>query len=112
MGTGEEKGVNNFKNRRVFTNQKEYWGIPSNLFIGGAGLIIGISFLVVWWAGLALAGVYFPVMYHIHKQDPRAIQAWMRGIKRKNSYWVAGDAEPVQLQILSSRGGQNQLKKR
>jgi len=112
MLTGDKKETNNFKNRRVFTNQKEYWGIPSNLFIGGAAICVGIAFLIFWWAGMALAVVYFSVMYRIHKKDPRAIHAWLRGMNRKNHCWVAGVAEPIQLRFLSSKGGGKSIESR
>jgi hypothetical protein len=101
----EQGKANSFKNRRVFTTKKDYWGMPGDLFIGGMAVSIGLSVAVIWWAGFLLGAVYFPTIYRIHKDDPRAAKAWLRGLKRRHNHWVAGEVEPFAVTFLPSRGG-------
>ena len=101
----EKHKTDSFKNRRIFTTQKDYYGIPGDLFVAGLGVSIGLSVAAAWWSGILIAAVYFPTIYQIHKDDPRAAKAWLRGLKRKNTYWAAGVIEPLPVIFLPSRGG-------
>ena len=98
--------VDALQNRKVFTNIGERWGIPNDLFFGGVAFCIGISVGIVWWGGVLIGGVYFPTIYQIHKNDPRAAKSWYRGMTRKHSYWAAGEIEPLSVKYLPSRGGE------
>ena len=108
----EKSRVDGFKNRRVFTTRKDYFGIPGDLFIAGVGVSVGLSVAAAWWSGLLIAAAYFPTIYQIHKEDPRAAKAWLRGLKRKSNYWVAGDIEPFSVTFLPSRGGESKIIKK
>jgi|GEM_PF-2405117 type IV secretory pathway VirB3-like protein len=84
-----------FENRRVFTSQSEIMGLPATLFFAGAGLVVAFFVLIGWWAALLIGAVFFPPMYHIHREDPRGLQVWVRAMRRSNSLWGAGRLEPL-----------------
>lgn len=92
-----------FRNRRIFNVKQEKFGIPNDLFVVGCALSGGLFFALSWWVGLIIGAAYFSVIYKIHKDDPRAAKAWIRGMTRKNSYWAAGEVEPITVTYLSSR---------
>jgi type IV secretory pathway VirB3-like protein len=94
---------NALKNRGVFTRKKEHFGIPAQMFFAGIALSVGIAVTVAWWGGLLLALIFFPTMYHIHKEDPAATEVWLRGLKRKNTHWVPGWPEKVETKFFHSR---------
>lgn len=93
-----------FKNHKVFTMQDEILGLPASVFIVGLGLSVSLAVMLFWWMLFVTSLLYFPPMYHIHKDDPRGLKVWIRALQRRHTYWRAGRASARQLVIFSRSG--------
>ncbi len=90
-----------FKNVKVLTMEDEIWGLPAKIFVMGMTMVLSVSFILFWWAGPIVGMAYFIPMYEIHKDDPRAFDAWRRAMVRKHNYWQAGVATKTNLHIIN-----------
>lgn len=88
------------KNVAVLTATSEVFGLPSYLFgIGGVfGLVFGV--LISWWAGIAVAGCYYKVMYDMHQDDLNGLQVFRRSMFRSCTSWIGGDSSGQKLEFL------------
>ncbi|NND65207.1 MAG: hypothetical protein HKM24_04490 [Gammaproteobacteria bacterium] len=88
------------KNVKVFTRHTEILGLPSNVFIVGGALCLGMSLLFFWWAGIIAAMLYFPFMGYYHRDDPRGAAAIQAALQEKYSVWDAGTVRPRRIEFI------------
>ena len=84
-----EGQINDFKEKAlatisVFSSHQTILGLPANVFVMGAGITLVIALVLYWLLGILFGCVYFIVMYHIHKDDPKAFFIWKKAMTR---YW-------------------------
>jgi hypothetical protein len=89
------------RNRKVFTSSHLIFGLPSNVFLGGCALAVGVFFISTWYWGVLLAAIYFPPMFSIHKDDPRALAVWKTTLSDRTAGWQAGVVTRRSLVVLS-----------
>lgn len=70
------------KEVRIFAKEDTLWGIPSKLFIGSAVLTVALLTQIPVVFAIAIGGLLFGVLFTIHNDDPRALQAWQRSMGR------------------------------
>jgi hypothetical protein len=91
-----------FKQVKVLTARDEFFGIPSKVFYNVIAFSIGLGILlrspVVTVVFLFVLGI---PAYHIHKNDPFALQIWIRAVTRRYGRWCAGRAERRSLIVLN-----------
>lgn len=66
-------------------------------------MAIGVFFISKWWTALIVALIYFPPMYAIHKDDPKALSIWRATLSDRTSGWEAGHVKRRVLVVLSDR---------
>ena len=91
-----------FKQVKVLTAKDEFFGIPSKVFYNVIAFSIGLGVLL----RSPLVSIIFLFVlgipaFHIHKNDPFALQIWVRAVTRRYGRWCAGRAEPRSLIILN-----------
>lgn len=88
------------RNRKIFTTTDYVMGLPGNVLMG-CGAVVGATFILfTWFAALFMALLILPVMYHIHKDDPRALSLWKDAIIERHTSWEAGTTTSRELVIL------------
>lgn len=91
-----------FKQVKVLTARDEFFGIPSKVFYNVIAFSIGLGVLLhsplVSLIFLFVLGI---PAYHIHKNDPFALQIWIRAATRPYGRWCAGRSEKRSLIILT-----------
>jgi type IV secretory pathway VirB3-like protein len=89
---------------RVFTSGDTILGMPSQIFVMGAGISLVIATMLFWVAGILFAMLYFYGMYTIHKDDPKAFYVWknayVRQLRNKTSTWKTSHQRSTRLDIL------------
>jgi type IV secretory pathway VirB3-like protein len=91
-----------FKQVKVLTAQDEFFGIPSKVFYNVIAFSIGLGVLLRSpLVSLIFLFVLGMPAYHIHKNDPFALQIWIRAVTRRYGRWCAGRGERRSLIILS-----------
>lgn len=88
------------RNRKIFTTTDDILGLPSSVFVGCGAVLFGTFLLFTWQAALIMAFVLMPGMYHIHKDDPRALSLWIDVLFQRHHSFEAGTATQRQLIIL------------
>lgn len=80
-----------FKQVKVLTTKDEFFGIPSKVFYNVIAFSIGLGVIV---RSPIVSIIFFIVLgipvYHIHKNDPFALQIWVRAATRRYNRWCAG----------------------
>ena len=94
-----------FKQVKVLTSKDEFFGIPSKVFYNVVAFSIGLGVLIrsplVSIVFLFVLGI---PAYQIHKNDPFALQIWIRAVTRRYGRWCAGRAGRRSLVILEKEG--------
>lgn len=86
---------------QAFNDEGLSYGIPTTIFWGGVVLSLTFSFLLKWYIGIVFAFVYFLAMYEIHKDDPKALQAWLdAAISRRTDVWVTEVSKKRKIHII------------
>jgi hypothetical protein len=67
---------------RVFSEVPLIFGLPSKLFVGGLVMGGAMALMVAWYIGLTIGVIYFGVMFAIHAEDDKGLQAWTRSFGR------------------------------
>ena len=94
-----------FKQVKVLTSRDEFFGIPSKVFYNVVAISIGLGVLLRSpIVSIVFLGVLGIPAYHIHKNDPFALQIWVRAVTRRYSRWCAGRAERRSLVIIQKEG--------
>lgn len=88
------------RNRKVFTTTDFVMGLPSNVLMGCGAILLATFVLFTWWSTLIMAFLLMPVMYHIHKDDPRALVLWQAAMFERYNAFEAGTSTSLQLVIL------------
>lgn len=89
---------------QIFNDEGLTYGIPSKLFWLGFIISLTISFMLKWYVGPVFAAVYFLSMYEIHKDDPKAISAWVdAALNRRKEIWVTGLHKQRKLKIIDRK---------
>jgi len=88
------------RNRKIFTATDDKFGLPSNVAMGCGAAILGTFLLFNFWAAIVVALLVLPVMYRIHKDDPRALSLWQAAMFQPYTAWEAGTATRRELVIL------------
>lgn len=92
------------KHVSVMNDEGETFGLPSLIFAGGVTLTLTLAFLLPIWAGVLFAGVYFPAMYSIHKDDPKAFEGWVNAaLKKRKEIWSGGTYKGRKIFIIDNK---------
>jgi hypothetical protein len=90
-----------FKQVKVLTKKDDYFGIPSKIFYNIVAFSIGLgAILHSPLVGLVFLAVLGIPAYHIHRNDPFALQVWIRAVSRRYGRWCAGRGERRKLYII------------
>ena len=89
------------RNRKVFTNVHEKFGLPSKVALLGLALSGFVFFIGTWWLGVLAGLVYFPAMYSIHKDDSKAMDVWLAAFSSSRLGYQAGLTRGRELVLLS-----------
>jgi hypothetical protein len=84
---------------RVFSEVPLIFGLPSKLFVGGLVMSGAMALMVAWYIGLVVGGIYFGVMFAIHADDEKGLQAWTRSFGR-SPLWTADKVRHRRVLIL------------
>lgn len=84
----------------VLSNQETTYGLPSTIFVAGFILTVGFMVILPWYIGVLFGVVYFYVMYSIHETDLRAIDAWVRALRRQHNHWSAGKTRREKIIVI------------
>jgi type IV secretory pathway VirB3-like protein len=92
------------KEARVITRKSEYFGVPSRVVFNVIffAVAVGAATRILWFSVLFAAVVLIP-MYYIHREDPHALEVWVRALFRRHGAFAAGRSEPVRLEIRSGK---------
>ena len=86
------------RNRAVFNDVSMKAGMPTNLFLLGLVLCIGMYIVTrTLLVPLILAPAYFIPMYAIHKDDVRGLKIWLSVWSDNTNLWEAGTRKPIEL---------------
>ena len=86
---------------QIFNDEGLTYGIPTTIFWGGVVLSLTFSFILKWYVGIAFGFVYFLAMYEIHKDDPKALEAWLDAAKSKRpDVWVTEVSKKRKIHII------------
>jgi hypothetical protein len=89
------------QNRKVFTTNHYIMGLPSKVALLGAATVVGTFFIGTWYFALLVALIYFPPMFAIHKDDPRALDVWKTTLTDRTAGWEAGHVRRRLFIVLS-----------
>ena len=64
---------------RVLDKHEYTLGVPTTVFISSCLVAAALIFAVNWLGGLVFSGILFGFLFHVHRDDPRGIEAWTRG---------------------------------
>ena len=93
-----------FKQVKVLTKKDEFFGIPSRVFCNIVGFSIGLGVILHSpLVGLIFLAVLGIPAYQMHRNNPFALQVWIRDVSRRYGRWCAGRAEPRKLYILEKK---------
>lgn len=92
------------KEARVITRKSAYLGVPSRVVFNVVffAVAVGAATRILWFAAVFAAVVLIP-MYLIHREDPHALEVWVRALFRKHSAFAAGRAEAFSLEIRNGK---------
>lgn len=102
----DERGLadDSLRNVSVMNDEGLMYGLPSKLFIGGAGLSILLTFMLPWYIGVVFGVVYFSSMYSIHKDDPQALQGWIDAIfNHRKERWCGGKNKGRNIYFINNK---------
>lgn len=88
------------RNRKVFTTTEFSLGLPNNVLMGCGAVLLGTFVLFTWYATIIMGLVLMPVMFHIHKDDPRALTLWKDVMLQRYNSYEAGTSTRRQLVVL------------
>ncbi len=64
---------------RVLDKHEYTLGVPTTVFISSCLLAVVLIFAANLLGGLIFSGLLFGFLFHVHRDDPRGIEAWTRG---------------------------------
>jgi len=78
------------KNVKVFTTQDQILGIPSALFLLGLLCCLCVFVATTWICALLVAVVFYPMMWSMHRDNPKGFYVWFRAGFSNEVYWASG----------------------
>lgn len=92
------------KDSAVMNDSGTRYGIPNTVYFVGIAMTLIFGALLRWWTGAAFAFIWFYSMYEIHKDDPRALESWVKAaIGRKIDIRTAGEHKRRKIYFLDNR---------
>ncbi len=86
------------KNRKVFTDEKRYFNVPSKIFVGFIGLGFAM-FFISKILSIFFTAVTLTTLYIIHKDDPDAFTFAIASLFRPLFYAV-GNPQAIAVKIV------------
>ena len=74
-----DNDFDNVKPLRVLDKHEYTLGVPTTVFIASCLIAVALIFAANWLGGLIFSGLLFGFLFHVHRDDPRGLEAWTRG---------------------------------
>lgn len=75
----------------VLNDEDLIGGIPTKIFWPAVAFTVILIYAIPWYLGALFGVIFFTTMFTIHKDDPQALEAWMKvAFSRFTNQWIGG----------------------
>lgn len=88
----------------VLNDEDLIGGIPTKIFWPSVIFTLILVYGIPWYMGLAFGVIWFTAMFTIHRDDPKALEAWMKVVfSRRADRWVGGAHKARKIYFIDNK---------
>ena len=88
----------------VLNDEDLIGGMPTRIFWTGVAATIVFIYLIPWYLGVMFAVVFFTTMFTIHKDDPKALEAWIKVVfSARFDRWSGGSHKARKIYFIDNK---------